>query len=232
MQIDFPLTVYIYTLSDPESGHIRYVGKTISLQTRLHQHLREKYNYKKNTWLKSLKEKNLQPTIEVLEELSNSSEIDWQESEKFWITYLRFLGCDLVNLTEGGMGATPGYKRSSESVSKMAATNRGRKHSPETIEKMRLAAKGRIIPESTREKSRLVHTGKHLSPEHKLKMSIAHKGKKHSPEAIRKSAEARRGQKFSEETRINMSIGRIEAWKRQKTERALFRHIENMQIAA
>ena len=60
--------VNIYTLSDPITGAIRYVGKTINLKQRFNKHIMESKkstkSYKK-AWINSLLKKELKPIINV-----------------------------------------------------------------------------------------------------------------------------------------------------------------------
>lgn len=104
------MTVYIYALCDPIGGEIRYVGKTIlRLRDRLTEHLRERFKERrcethKSRWVASVLSRGDEPTIEVIERIENSDDTDWQEVERFWISYLRFLGCRLYNLDSGGTG--------------------------------------------------------------------------------------------------------------------------------
>lgn len=74
-------TVKIYTLADPKTLEIKYIGKTIkTLNRRLSTHLQDskKYNHKCANWIKSLKYK---PIIELIEEvdisIANNTEIYW-----------------------------------------------------------------------------------------------------------------------------------------------------------
>ena len=47
-------TLYIYTLTDPIDGLVKYVGMTNNPKRRLSEHLIEKTLTKKNNWIKSL----------------------------------------------------------------------------------------------------------------------------------------------------------------------------------
>lgn len=103
----------IYVLKDPRNDKIRYLGKTIkSLDKRLKEHCNIKNNSRKDNWIKQLKNNNLKPIIELLDEVDNSEWIFW---EQFWITILKILKCDLTNLTNGGNGAI-GYKPDKKSI--------------------------------------------------------------------------------------------------------------------
>jgi len=104
--------VFIYTLADPVTREVRYVGKAINLENRLRRHIYTaassiEQNHKTN-WLKSLRAKGLKPIIEALEEIIEPTEAQWQEAERFWIEYLRVLGFKLTNLVAGGYGCLNG----------------------------------------------------------------------------------------------------------------------------
>ena len=103
--------VYIYTLSDPRDGKIRYVGKTKNLKQRRHNHLNNlhgKSTHKRN-WISSLKKENVLPIMEIIDEVDQSS---WHFWEKFWISQLKTWGFNLVNHTEGGDGLSFGNQTS------------------------------------------------------------------------------------------------------------------------
>lgn len=48
------MRAYIYFLSHPTTGEVRYVGKTNNPRIRLWMHKRETKNTRKNAWIKSL----------------------------------------------------------------------------------------------------------------------------------------------------------------------------------
>lgn len=102
---------YIYILIDPLTNQIRYVGKANNPQERYKNHknrCRDKNTHKRN-WINKLRLKSLYPEIEVIDKVLVS---EWHYWEKFWISYYRFLGCNLVNYTSGGDGLTFGNKTS------------------------------------------------------------------------------------------------------------------------
>lgn len=229
-----PLTVYIYTLADPRTGEVRYVGKTIDLKVRVKGHLKQdKHNSHKRNWVRSLTKEGLKPVIEMLEVFENSDDNDWQDAERFWIETLRFLGCRLTNMESGGVGgkspsietrykmseARKGMKLSAEHRAKIGKAGMGRKHSEGFSVKMR----GRIISEETREKLRKASSGRKHSEATRLKISQVKKVSQKSKDALAKLAslntgrkgttatrlklsELRRGRKLSKETRANMSL--------------------------
>lgn len=211
---------YIYTLSDPQTGLVRYVGKTTQPKRRLLRHI---FNAKQgqkihvSCWIRGLILKDMSPIMEIIDE----SEDDWEELERFYISYLRFCGTDLTNLTDGGEG-TVGHKHTEESKRKISETQMGRKQSPESIEKTRAALKGIPKSEAHKEKLRQAHLGMGHTQETKDKISrlqtgkprpssfgekmrIIMKGKTLSQEARDKISRSRIGKSLSDKTRSKMS---------------------------
>lgn len=190
----------IYTLSDPRTGEIRYVGFTKKeLAVRLKNHIKKSKSGTKDSythvlnWIKKLSEDNLKPKIETIE-LCN--EDNWKECEKFWIQQLRVWGFRLTNLTDGGDGLSNPSKETREKIS---FANKGKKRTPEQIELHRQT----II-------------GRKLSEEHKKKISLTSprfwKGKKMSEFAKQKMSISKTGYKHSEETKTNISINNSRYW--------------------
>jgi hypothetical protein len=112
---------YIYTLTDPISNIIRYVGKSNNPHDRLRRHLSDTSLSEswtnKNKWLLNLKNNNLLPILNIIDE-SNDENIDSLEIK--WISYYRNLGIVLSNMTDGGDGTDwTGKKHSVESIEKM-----------------------------------------------------------------------------------------------------------------
>ena len=93
----------IYTLTDPITNQIRYVGITKnSLNKRLQGHIHDCKSKKpthKINWIKSLLSKKLLPIIELLEEVETSIIF---EMEMYWIAQFKAWGFNLTNSTEGG----------------------------------------------------------------------------------------------------------------------------------
>jgi hypothetical protein len=95
--------VYIYSLNDPITNEIRYIGKTIQpLKNRLKCHLHPNKNDKTHraNWILNLKNNGLKPTINLIEECSDSN---WVEREIYWIDYYSKL-TELTNHSKGGNG--------------------------------------------------------------------------------------------------------------------------------
>lgn len=101
--------IYIYTLSDPVTEEVRYVGKTIqNPNNRYWSHISQsKLNRKKDhthCWIRSLLNKELQPILSIIEETFSI------EREKYWIKHYKELSNNITNNSEGGelgpIGAT------------------------------------------------------------------------------------------------------------------------------
>jgi len=94
---------YVYTLNDPDTGEIRYVGKTIKPQIRLRQHCssfaNQPHSYKWH-WIKSLLDRGLKPVMVIVETCATNEQAN--ASEKRLIAEYRAAGCCLTNRTDGG----------------------------------------------------------------------------------------------------------------------------------
>src|SRR6185437_14668181 len=100
---------------------VRYIGKTKqSLADRMYCHtsnhrLNKETSYK-NSWIRSLKQQNLKPIIELINEVP---EDNWEFWEKFYIGLFMSWGFRLTNMTKGGEGCNGGkgslgYKHTEE----------------------------------------------------------------------------------------------------------------------
>lgn len=177
------MTVYIYILSDPETGLVRYVGKSITPILRFRSHCCRAGETRRERWIKRLRNRGLKPILEIIEEIPNSDDLDWQESERFWITYLRFLGFSLTNGDNGGNG---GRKLTMEAREKISAGLRGRRLSPDSRAKISMAHRGKTISDETRQKLSRLLSGRKLSPEQVARLVALHKGSKHTHETLAK----------------------------------------------
>lgn len=94
---------YIYSLSDPMTGEIRYIGKTYNeLKKRLYSHIMECKTDRKThkiNWIKSLLSNNKKPIISTIDIVPKS---DWEYWEKYWIEQFKQWGFNLTNMTMGG----------------------------------------------------------------------------------------------------------------------------------
>lgn len=97
----------IYALINKNTGEARYVGKTKrKLTNRLAGHIHEatkkKYTDPKADWIRQLGKNNV--GIKLLEENPENED----EAELWWMEYLEYLGCDLLNVIRYKVGGTNG----------------------------------------------------------------------------------------------------------------------------
>ena len=125
-------TVKIYGLMDPRTSECRYVGRTgVGLKKRFKSHLNCAVTYpgarKCASWIASILADGLTPEIFVIEDVEKDS---WQQAEKFWIAYLRFVGCNLTNMSEGGEGHE-GRAHSEDVRKRLSEIGRARMSNPD-----------------------------------------------------------------------------------------------------
>ena len=93
---------YIYTLSDPISDTVKYVGKTINPKERYRTYIKQAKNGKRSNlvinWVKSLLKNDLTPKMDIIDEVIGP----WEWLEKYWISQFKTWGFKLKNMTEGG----------------------------------------------------------------------------------------------------------------------------------
>lgn len=111
---------YIYTLADPITGLVRYVGKANNIADRYKTHFR-KEKTKKSHWIQSLVKNGLKP---VIEELDCVDESDWSFWEQYWIQFFVGNGFNLTNGDSGGIGRG---RSSNELNKKISKSLKGRK---------------------------------------------------------------------------------------------------------
>jgi len=122
---------YIYTLSDPNTNQVRYIGKTNNLERRYKRHTCKftlvNENTFKSKWILSLLDDEKLPILEVIDECVDKI-IDNLES--YWISQFKCWGFDLTNMTDGGDGFKGNSKyqiRSEYSKFLIKMNNRNRK---------------------------------------------------------------------------------------------------------
>jgi hypothetical protein len=94
--------IHIYGLREPDTGLIRYIGKTTNPHRRWLNHLCEKSHCHRTCWIRALHRRGLRPEMVIIETVSG--EWPWQESERFWIGFALKNDWPLVNMTSGGDG--------------------------------------------------------------------------------------------------------------------------------
>lgn len=224
-------SVYVLTSSkDPKA--VRYVGITKYEEPsyRLAKHLQSARRpvYPVHHWIAKHTKENY-----YIEATCVVSNLSWEEAyakEKELIKDFKSKGVDLLNYTDGGLGAL-GRTPSNKTREKMAAAKRGkpgRIQSKEERQRRREKQLGVSLSEKTKEKISKSLSGregykhteetkariskkqkgvkrKPLSDEHKAKLSKVWAGRKHSEETKRKMSESQKGRTFSEESRRKMS---------------------------
>ena len=119
-------SVFIYSLNDPLTGEPKYIGKTVNnLEYRLQIHFANcnlKSRTPKISWLKSLKQRQLKPIVELLDVVT---EKDWEFWEQHYISLYLSWGFKLKNFTKGGEGNS-GVQRTAEFKEKVSKALKGR----------------------------------------------------------------------------------------------------------
>lgn len=186
---------FIYTLSEPNTRQVRYVGKTFDLKCRFSQHI---HRAKKNTqsyvytWIRALMRNGELPIVDVLEEFHENDIEAWEQAERFWIETLRFYGCNLTNLDSGGGS---GRRASLSTRLKIGAHSSKRVHSPETRAKIAASCKARMTD---------------AEKEHLRKVNLA-SGFRHTEETKQLIAAAKVGKKRPAHVNAALQAGRL-AW--------------------
>ena len=96
----------VYSLGDPRSGVVRYVGITVDLPGRISAHMNDREKTPKGRWISELRRKRLRPVVNVLQSGCGRGA---SEAEKFWIANFRaMVGDALTNRSAGGYALRPG----------------------------------------------------------------------------------------------------------------------------
>jgi hypothetical protein len=181
----------VYTLTDPRTNEVRYVGWTTNLPRRFREHLsegrRRHSQSRKHTWISGVIADGFLPIATVVEEGMGP---EWEAVERKWIAAYRALGCELTNETSGGNGML------------------GRVIAPETRKKISATKRARGIPPESRERIIAGSRGKKYSPERVKKAADARRGWKQTPEAREKIGAFNRGRKQSPEHIAKTIAGR------------------------
>jgi hypothetical protein len=207
----------IYVLLCPDTGEVRYVGKTsVDLGLRLSGHMSEARlttSGYRGKWLRKLAAQGKRPVIRL--DVEVPAERDWGEVERERIAHYRAMGCRLVNGTAGGDGMrdpSPEVRaKMSASAKRRAATpeaqrmlaengrrtgygNRGRKKPPSVGQAVAASNRTRVVSEETRAKMRLAQSARKVRAPH-------------SEEAKAKIRQAFQGRKLSDEHKARIAAG-------------------------
>ncbi len=127
-------TTFIYSLSDPITGEVRYIGKANDPKKRVLDHIKENKTSNKShkiSWIKSLVSKDLLPIVEIVDEVLK---IEWEFWEQYWISQFKTWNFNLTNISPGGYNNN--YKRSDNTKQKMRISKLGTKLPNEQREKI------------------------------------------------------------------------------------------------
>lgn len=102
-----PEETFIYALCCPDTGEVRYVGKSDNPKKRLGQHLRDKSSAmnRRRAWIANLLKQGKGPVLKILEKVPLGK---WSEAENFWVTSFKANGSRLTNGDDGGLGGRSG----------------------------------------------------------------------------------------------------------------------------
>ena len=123
------MSVHIYGLIDPRDKALRYIGKTINVSRRYIKHLLPSSLQEmthKNRWLITLLAAGVKPEIIILDIVSDDFA---NETEEFFISYMKYIGCDLTNGTPGGDGRS-GFITPTSVKSKISQSMKGKNTKP------------------------------------------------------------------------------------------------------
>lgn len=92
-------TTLIYTLSDPRTGLVRYVGKTRDPKARIRNHMNKREHNHNGNWIESLRKLGLEPEVIFIDEVPTE---EWSFWEQHWIQVFLGWGFPLTNMNSGG----------------------------------------------------------------------------------------------------------------------------------
>ena len=149
----------IYGLIDPTTSNLRYVGRSSSGLGRPKRHMSEStihgrsYDLPVNRWIRKL---GRSYEIVVLEEFDGTGDPnEWlNDAEQHHISYWKFVGCSLLNLTAGGMGML-GYRHRQETKSYLSEIQKGRVFSEDHRRKISVAKSQKRKPLSLEHRAKL-----------------------------------------------------------------------------
>jgi hypothetical protein len=95
------MQISIYTISDPFTNEVRYIGQSKDLKSRIRKHINESKNTKKHlyAWIKSILNNGNKPLFEEIEKVDDEI-ADIVES--MYISLFKSWGFKLLNLSDGG----------------------------------------------------------------------------------------------------------------------------------
>ena len=85
---------YIYGLFDPNTGAVRYIGRSTNPDKRLASHRNMNQNDAKTAWVNELKAAGQRPELAIIETCTAETVKD---AERSWIKKCKDAGADLTN---------------------------------------------------------------------------------------------------------------------------------------
>jgi len=182
--------IYIYGLKCPDSGEIRYIGKSENPKKRLLAHINSArifaYDHHAARWLRRLDGEQKRPELAILHEVVAGE--DWRLIERQWIARAASEGWHLTNSTAGGEGLDyldpadqAKYKENHrQAMIKFRDTPEGKEqlqkmlrasNSPEVIARRSSAVRAAITSPEYREKMRSIGAEIGSRPDVKAKKS-------------------------------------------------------------
>jgi len=154
----------VYGLIDSRNDQLRYVGQSSRGLARAYEHAREHrnktHNARKRDWFHALEKSKRGYIILVLDEVATKDLLD--EAEMFYISYFRFIGCDLVNVGEGGWGSRG--KLNTLHRKRLSTAAKERWKNPAERKRMSRAMRGRFISDDTRKKQSIAQQERFKDP--------------------------------------------------------------------
>jgi len=178
---------------------------TRKLSVRLNSHWADPGSSGLAQWFAELRALGLKPTISCLETCALDAA---GKRETHTITLWRLCGADLLNVLNGGDGATP-LDINAAMREKISAANRGRKRTVEWNERNRAAHVGKKRTLESRAKQSATTRGVKKSPAHAAKIKAANTGKKRSEKCRAEMAFRYTGRKATPETRAKMKASQV-----------------------
>lgn len=179
--------MYVYGLRERNSKFYRYVGITTksNVMQRYYAHLssaRTGHKLQKvHKWIRECGIDNV-IAVDILEEVLEEDGNEYlEEREKFWISSLKYLGYDLLNVSTGGK-LPNGYRHSEEQKLRWSEQRKG-------------SISGELNPNWGKKGSLSHMYGREVSVETRQKLSVQRKGDKNP----------NYGRKYSVEERAEMS---------------------------
>lgn len=148
--------VDIYALCDPRTGKIRYIGKANNAVKRFGQHLREirRRHTPLYRWMRKVLAQGEVPSLLILATVGRGK---WEDCERLAIAEAKRLGCDLLNLAEGGDGPSCSREVRSANAKRLnerLAQDPRQAKLRENLRRLAISLKQGYVSQATREKIR------------------------------------------------------------------------------